>query len=386
MRFSFFRRQSIAFVLATLSLGWMGVSREPLVWAQAAKPAADPIDFEKARELFQKRARGGKLTPDEEAYVQRAMEARRRMNPGSSGGPAPRESTGLVPLCDLSADEKYQGQEGGLYGGGRNTPPDKHRAAAERELAQIQPLDANGKSDPAGKIVFISISMSNATQEYSRFKRVADLDPAKSSLVTIVDCAQGGQAMAEWAPADARPWTVAEQQLANARCTPQQVQVAWVKLANKGPRGKLEEHGRILQRDSLAVLQNARQKFPHLRIVYLASRIYGGYAASGLNPEPYAYESAFVARWLIQDQMNGKPELNFDAERGAVRAPLLLWGPYLWADGVKGRKSDDLVWKRDDLAGDGTHPSREGELKVAQLLLNFCKTDPLAKGWFTGTR
>jgi hypothetical protein len=157
-----------------------------------------------------------------------------------------------------------------------------------------------------------------------------------------------------------------------------------VKLANKVPSGSLEEHGRKLQKDTLAVLQNARQKFPNLRVVYLGSRIYGGYAGNNLNPEPYAYESAFVARWLIQDQVAGKEELNFDAARGAVRAPLLLWGPYFWADGLKGRSVDDLLWKRDDLAQDGTHPSEAGRDKVARLLLDFYKTDALAKSWFTG--
>jgi lysophospholipase L1-like esterase len=46
------------------------------------------------------------------------------------------------------------------------------------------------------------------------------------------------------------------------------------------------------------------------------------------------------------------------------------------------RKSDGLVWKREDLVGDGTHPSDSGRQKVSDMLLNFVKTDPLAKTWF----
>jgi hypothetical protein len=65
-----------------------------------------------------------------------------------------------------------------------------------------------------------------------------------------------------------------------------------------------------------------------------------------------------------------------------VKVPLLLWGPYLWADGVQGRKADGLRWERVDLAGDGTHPSDSGQRKVATLLLKFFKTDPTAKRWF----
>ena len=67
---------------------------------------------------------------------------------------------------------------------------------------------------------------------------------------------------------------------------------------------------------------------------------------------------------------------------GAVKAPLLLWGPYLWADGVTPRQSDRLTYTREDLAGDGTHPSEAGRDKVARVMLDFFKTDPLAKSWF----
>ena len=162
------------------------------------------------------------------------------------------------------------------------------------------------------------------------------------------------------------------------------MQVAWIKLANKGPTGNLQEHGRKLQRDTLAVIQNAKERFPNLRIVYLSSRIYGGYAASALDPEPYAYESAFAARWLIQDQIAGKPELNYDAAKGDVKTPLLLWGPYLWADGVTPRAADKLTYTREDLAVDGTDPSDKGRDKVARLILDFFKADPLAKEWFVG--
>jgi hypothetical protein len=296
----------------------------------------------------------------------------------------PKESTGLKPLTEMSASDRYQGEDGGLYGAGKNTPPEAHAQAARRELARIEPLDSAGKPDPGGKIVLVALSMSNATQEFSAFKRLADADKDKAARITIVDCAQGGQAMAEWAPPQAQPWAVAEQRLSANRVTPQQVQAAWIKLANKGPRGNLAEHGKKLQADTLAMLHNAKKRFPNLRIAYLSSRIYGGYATTRLNPEPYAYESAFAARWLIQDQIKGDPALNFDAAKGEVRAPILLWGPYLWADGTTPRKSDGLVYTRDDLAQDGTHPSNSGRMKVARQLLDFFKTDPLARPWFVG--
>lgn len=340
----------------------------------------DSIDFDRARELFQKRKRGEILSAAETKYLQRAIESRRG---GASSAPVvAREQTGLKPLTEMTAKDRYKGQDGGLYGNGRNAPPDNHRKAAAAEVGKIQPLAPDGNPDTGGRIVLISISMSNATQEFSTFKRLADVHSAKSPTLTIVDCAQGGQAMAEWVNPQAPPWREADRRIAAAQVTARQVQVAWIKLANKGPRGELDEHGKKLQRDTLAVIQNARARFPKLRIAYLSSRIYGGYATNPLNPEPFAYESAFVVRWLIQDQIKGDAALNFDAAYGPVKAPLLLWGPYLWADGTKPRQIDKLVWNRADLAGDGTHPSSAGQQKVARMLLDFFRTDETAKPWF----
>ena len=47
------------------------------------------------------------------------------------------------------------------------------------------------------------------------------------------------------------------------------------------------------------------------------------------------------------------------------------------------RKSDGLVWTREDCAADGTHPSpTSGREKVAKLLLGFFKNDPTSQPWF----
>jgi hypothetical protein len=342
-------------------------------------PAGSPapggeIDWNKARQLFQREQKGGNLTAEEQTYLNRAK-AQRNPRPGGASNQrkAPEH---LPPLCDMKAGERYEGEDGGLYGSGSNTPPEAHAKAAHAQLARIQPLDASGKPSADGKVVLVSISMSNATQEFSFFKRVADAAPQKSPKLTIVDCAQGGQAMAEWAPPDARPWEEAKRRISQAGVTPQQVQVAWIKLANKGPSGSLQEHGKKLEADTLAVLHNARALFPNLRIAYLGSRIWGGNAIGGLNPEPYAYESAYPVRWLILRQIKGDPEL------AEARSPLLLWGPYLWAEGTKGRKLDPLIWERGDFSGDGVHPSDSGREKVSKLLLDFFTNDPLAKSWF----
>ena len=87
-----------------------------------------------------------------------------------------------------------------------------------------------------------------------------------------------------------------------------------------------------------------------------------------------------MVRWLIQDQIKGNKELT--ATGNEAKAPVLLWGPYLWADGTTPRASDKLIYTREDLAGDGTHPSELGRRKVAEQLLEFFKSDELAKRWF----
>jgi hypothetical protein len=341
--------------------------------------AADAVDWGRARDLLRRSQQGERLTVDEQAYLDRAKAVRRR---GASAG---RESGGqrrppgrLVPLPDMKPGEDYEGEDGGLYGGGRNVPEGVHLKAARAALAAIEPLDREGHRSRTGRIGFISISMSNATQEFSRFKQIADAAPKKSPLVAIVDCAQGGQAMAEWVPADAQPWQVALQRLEGAGVSPAQVQVAWVKLANKSPRGSFQEHGSRLEEDTLRVLENAKRRFPNLRVIYLGSRIWAGNARGLLNPEPYAYESGFVARRLIRRQAAG------DEALGTDRVPLLLWGPYLWAEGERGRRGDDLVWLPGDFAADGVHPSASGRDKVARLLLDFVVNDPLARSWFSG--
>jgi len=363
------------------------------------------IDWEKARELLQKQRQGQSLTDEEEAYLEHAKQERakgRRGQPQGDRRPQRdqavkgRETTGMIPLTEL-VDGNYKDQSGGLYGNGMNIPPASHEAAAKTELGKVQPLDSNGNPSKDGKIVLISLGMSNTTQEFSQFKKIADADKDKSPKVAIVDCAIGGQAAAQWAypekfkrvdqntgRARPSPWEVMDDRIKRARVTPVQVQVVWIKQAEMGPArlGEFPKHAQVLKDNIAVILQELKKKFPNLRVAYLSNRIYAGYAGTQLNPEPYAYESAFSVRWLIEDQIQGKPELNYDPDKGQVKSPLLLWGPYLWGDGVKPRKSDGLVWKREDLSGDGTHPSQSGRQKVAEMLLKFFKTDVNAKSWF----
>ncbi len=347
-----------------------------LLCACAALAQVPDIDWNRARELFRREQRGETLGADDRAYLDRAKAARRGGGGTTGGAVSQRKAPErLKPLCDMGADDRYEGEDGGLYGGGRNEPSEALLRAAGTALKQIQPLNAGGSPDAGGRVVLVSISMSNATQEFSVFKTLADADPRKSPKLTIVDCAQGGQAMAEWVPPEGRPWQEALARLERAGVSPAQVQVAWVKLANKAPSGSMNDHLARLEADTTALLRNARARFPNLRVVYLGSRIWAGNATGNLNPEPYAYETAFAARHLILRQ---------PAAKGTADAadPVLLWGPYLWAEGEKGRQLDEVRYLPGDFAADGVHPSTSGREKVARQLLEFFTTHPLAKNWF----
>ena len=85
------------------------------------------------------------------------------------------KSTGLKPLTEMTTRDRYKGEDGGLYGGGKNEPPPTHQRAAQEALKKITPLDAQGQPAKDGKIVFISLGMSNTFGEFRMFQELADL-------------------------------------------------------------------------------------------------------------------------------------------------------------------------------------------------------------------
>jgi hypothetical protein len=303
-------------------------------------------------------------------------------------------STGKTPLNDLG-EGLYLGEIGGLYPDGTNVRPAAHDAAGiQIALNEIKPLNAAGNDDPVnGTIALVSIGMSNTTQEFATrgpgaFKPRSDADPARNPRVVVVDCAQGGRAAREWIDPDNDAWTVMAQRLTNAGVAPLQVQVAWVKLAERTsdvPDRSFPAHALFHQGRIAEILRMLKSRYPNVRLAFLSSRTrsYENNPFS-LNPEPFAYEENFSVKWLIEGQINGTDNLNYNATGGAVVAPYLAWGPYIWTDGEDPR-SDGFVWHCSDLVGDYTHPSESGVWKVADQLIAFFKTDPLATPWYLRT-
>jgi hypothetical protein len=151
---------------------------------------------------------------------------------------------------------------------------------------------------------------------------------------------------------------------------------------NSTSLGAFPAHAQVLQSDLEQITRNLKTNYPNIKLAYFSSRT-RAYTndPTTLNPEPFAYESAFAVRWTIADQLSGAGNLNFDPTRGAVVAPWLGWASYLWADGTNPR-SDGFTWLCSDVRSDFTHPPDSGRNKVAHELLAFFKTHATALPWF----
>jgi hypothetical protein len=299
----------------------------------------------------------------------------------------------------------YYGNSGGLYPGGNNQAPIDHDTAARTRRNAIKPLDVNGDESPFGKYVLISIGMSNATQEWCSkasgppcgswtLMGMAARDPSVNhyTLVIVNGATDGQDALAWTSPASPNYDRIKAARLAPLGLSENQVQAAWVKLYDAKPSVSLpadSADARILLTNLGLVLRALRVRYPNLRIVFLSSRSYGGYATTDLNPEPYAYESGFSVKWAIESQINEMRGLPWNPRAGTLdyvkkAAPLIVWGPYLWAEPTP--RSDGLSWQRSDFEDDGTHPSQIGESKIGGILLEFFKNSTYARCWFVANQ
>jgi hypothetical protein len=317
----------------------------------------------------------------------------------------PPTDTVKVPLTDLLA-RTYYGNVGGLYPGGVNQPPADHDSAARVARNVIKPLDVNGDESPFGKYVLLSIGSSNATQEWCSktssppcaqwtFMGRAAADPSINHYtLVIVNGATENQDAPAWTTAGSPNYDrIKVARLAPLGLSENQVQAVWLELEDPKPSVSLPADSAdayTFSANTAQVLRALRIRYPYLRIVFLSSRIYGGYATVDLTAEPYAYESGFSLKWAIESQINELRGQPMNPRLGSLSyakkvAPLIVWGPYLWANGPVPR-SDGVVWLRSDFEEDGVHPSQAGETKAAGLMIDFFKVSPYARCWFVANQ
>ncbi len=310
-----------------------------------------------------------------------------------------------VSLYDLGAGT-YKTFQGGLYPGGSNLRPASHDAAGQQIAAGIVPLSTSGVAHPNGRIVMISIGISNMTQEW----RVgANNDPSSAALafmakvaplqvsgvvnprVLLVDGAKGPFGADLWGaePADMAvdPWLTALNRLQFSQSSREQVQIACVKAAHPGPTQCMASDGSspgdagALAQDFAGIARNLRIVFPNIKLVYYVSRSYGGYAASG-NREPFAFEQGFGIKWMIESQITGSGAFGNLGFQGANSvAPWASWGAYIWANGNT-PSGLGLTWDVTDFVDDHIHPSASGVDKASDAFLEFFLTDETTRPWF----
>lgn len=324
---------------------------------------------------------------DHESKALLGIKLRGRGLAGVEQGSAAADTSALKPLDELGGGE-YRGFQGGLYPDGKNERPAEHETAGLKLAEQVEPLDARGQPDANGKIVLLTVGMSNTSQVSEAFKRQADGDADKNPRLVIVNGAQGGMSADRITnPSDGRSgqkyWSEVDRRLAAAGVSGPQVQAVWMKQAEPGPTQGFPQYAQKLQADMAEIVRILAKRFPNVKLCYLSPRTYGGYAKSRLNPEPYAYESGFAVKWLIEQQLHGEKALNFDTKKGPIEAPWLSWGAYLWANGGQ-PNSAGLSFEEGDFAADGTHESPSGQRKVGRQLLNFFKSDSTTRPWFVG--
>lgn len=315
----------------------------------------------------------------------------------------------LWPIDQLGAGP-YQGVLfGGLYGDGTNTMSADHLALGLQQAAKIQPLDENGQPSPSGKIVFLAVGYGDTARimcgpspdsvcEAGSLISMALSNPAVNhdSLV-LLNVARDGADFRAWShESGGRPIydAVRSAVLLPAGVSEKQVQAAWLQVVTGDPYiplGTPLGDGFVLKQGIASTLREMKKAYPNLQIAYLSSRVYGGYATTKWNPEPFAYESGFAHRWVIEGQtFEEQTPIGawfWDTRLGNVDdrvgiAPWIAWGPYLWANGTIPRQSDGLTWQRDDFARDGETLTSKGAHKGAVLLLNFLLHEPTARRWF----
>jgi hypothetical protein len=243
----------------------------------------------------------------------------------------------------------------------------------------IKPLDTAGLPDEDGKIIFLSLGMSNCNQIFDVWEV---LDSNRRSNVQLINGAIGGTAASEM---DEDYFDAVEGLITTAGGNVNQVQAIWLYTAEPYEDRAFDTHVNALETSMKNALLIAVERFPNVQQVLVSSREYAGYAdlLNTPSPEPWAYEGAFAVKSLIESQIyhatTGDPTLAYSS------FPWIGWAAYTWADGEAGRLYDDLIYVCEDFQpADGTHPNTGAKNKIVALLEAAFTTDEIMSQWYVG--
>lgn len=274
-------------------------------------------------------------------------------------------------LKPFTSGEAYLGSETGLYPGGKIEMPAAHRKAGERLAAQIQPLDAQGKPDPKGRILALAMGHSNCKMYMGALiKKLAEQKNELKPQFELVSCAVGGNQLPEISGNyDGPVWLNMKKATERPGCSNLQVQALFVHTtwhgAGNGKRSPPEEFPaemKKMQAALQAVLQKCATLYPNLKIAFVTCdglRHFTGF-------EPHVWREAFAFKWLIENQIKGEAGTEFEGEKRKI--PWLEWGPYIW----------DNTWDRSYFS-DGVHPAQKAQDIVIDKYWKHLTEDSVAR-------
>ena len=291
----------------------------------------------------------------------------------------------LPPLDELGSGS-YKGHTGGLYPDGSNEMPPAFYNDAVEMAKSIQPLDEKGNPSSNGKIGLVSVGASTVTMFARGLEHQLPQVKGLNKELVFVDCAIGGQDLSKIMIPSANFWTVIDQRLNDASVSLSQVQVVFFQEDDlKDRSADIDGRGKGLVEDFTYMAQFLKQHYPNLKIIYLTGRHTTAFMpveGKDKHREPRAYINGWACKWVIENQINGDPELSFKGPD--AKAPLLMWGPYFWTQGTKPR-ADGYTWGPELLSHDGIHPNDAGIERVAKDLIDFWAKDPVSQLWFYET-
>ncbi len=287
----------------------------------------------------------------------------------------------LTPITDLGVSY-YRGYQGGLYPNGSNVRQGLHLSNALSIATTIKKLNTNGQPDANGAIVMIGVGASNPRTEFNAFTQQIIASGLLNSNVKIINTCIGGQGVQKMNAPTANYWEQAKNTLQQQGFTNAQVQVAWVETENTAngdtvfPRAPLQ-----LINDIKLLLETMKLKFPNIKICYLSSRAFSGYAVATANEVgkgllyPRDYYNGWALKWIVEKQINN------EAGYTIASIPFITMGNYNWSQGDKPRNDGFFLDCNKDVGPDGLHLTAAGEQKIGTLMKNFFLTDTTTFGW-----
>ena len=202
----------------------------------------------------------------------------------------------------------------------------------------------------------IAIGQSTTKQWFPYFQRLAA--GRLPGPFVLVNAGQDSIVAQNWASSP-QPWSVADRMVAASRLSRYQVQVAIIDSARirSWNDGNLPGQVNAYSANLARIVSIAKAHYPNLSLVYFLPFHDSEFVSPHrMLQEPFSYQLGFGIQHLVTTQGSG--------------SPVLLWGPYVWAD-----------MANPTYFYDGIHFSMAGRAEMASLMWSFLQTDPVAAQW-----